>query len=148
MSLSEAGIANALGGRLLDLSPVPLIAWENRRPRAADGTVWDTVPDDQKPYLAVETIPTLRSDPTLKGGGTRARSEGYMQVMVICTRDTWAYTGRALLDDVMALYYAGKRLSVVGGGTVEITGRVNMVPGYGSETDWRQGVRIHYTARN
>lgn len=147
MTLSEDGIANALGARLFTLSPTPLIAWENRRPRAVDGTAYDTVPDDEKPYLLAEVVPATRNDVTLKGGGTRATSEGYFQVMVACQRDTWAAAGRQMLDDVMDLFPKGQTMAVTGGGHVEMTGQVRMVPGYHDGIDWRQGARLAYVAR-
>ena len=46
--ISEEGIANALGQQLVTLSPTPLIAWDNRRPRDSAGTPYDSVPASEK----------------------------------------------------------------------------------------------------
>ena len=147
MTLSTLGISNALGQRLATLDPRPLIVWENRRPRDANGTPYETIPAGSKPYLDVEVIEAMRDDPTMKGGGTRGTAEGYLQVIAVSQVDSWAVAGRQLIDRVRAVFPKGLRLPVFGGGTVEITGNIHAVPGFPDGDDWREGVRIVWEGR-
>ena len=129
--MKEADIANALGQRLQEDSPIWLmpIVWENK------------VAQPERPYLSVEMVRTGRTDDTLDG--TNTRHTGFMQVTVVSDRNKFTSDALAIADDVAAQFPYGLRLPIPGGEVVIIRPPLTQ-QSYQDKADLRTPVRIDY----
>ena len=126
--ISEADISVALQQRLTGILGLPPIAFENK-----DFT-------DTRPYVAVEIVPTSRTDRTLSGGHIESR--GFMQINIVREIDEWAEPALRLADTIMAHFPKGLRLAVAFGEIV-ITKPPEIKQGYRDGPNWRLPVHIH-----
>lgn len=129
MTLNE--IETALGQRLATMEDCPPIVWPNR------------ASDPAHPYLSVQHVPVDRQGLGLAGDAVRIT--GYIVVTVIGPIDAFTTEANRIANAVMERFPAGLRIPA-GNGRVAITRPPAPQPAFRDGPDWRQPLRITYSA--
>ncbi len=126
-------IANALGQRLMTLSPALPVAWPNK----------DLPAGTPHPWLIFDHVPVSRADTTYTKDGTVSR--GFVQVTVMTKIGGFATSATDIGEDIAALFPNALKLTITGG-VVQIDNDPIVDQGYPDGPHWRTPVRINYMA--
>ena len=131
--ISNVAISNALGQRLMTLTPTPTVVWPNKEPGSTPS----------RPYLIFDFVPVSRTDDTTTTDAPVSR--GFAQVTVMAQIDAFATSATTLAENIAALLPYGLKLTVTGG-KVLISQPPEVQQGYPDGPHWRTPVRIPYMA--
>ena len=131
--ISEQQIEQALGQRLLSISGLPSVFWENE----------DVPTGTERPYILSEIVPTSTTDRTIDGAAKRHR--GYLMAVLVGDLDKFATPNKVISELITAHFPQGLRLTI-GDGEVVITKPPDVKQGFRVGPSWRLPIRIDYLA--
>lgn len=126
---SLTAIETAFGQRIAMPEILPIV-WPNR------------AVSPEKPYIAVQHVPTTRSAPAISGTGAIV-ARGYFVATVIAETNTFATEASGKADEIAARFPMGLRLTV-DGRVMQIVQPAQFLAALRDGADWRQPVRIEY----
>jgi len=122
-------IEQAIGERLLTLSPAPAVAWPNK---SYSGAV---------PYVEFRHVPNGILNETIDG--SFSRMQGIFLLTVVTERDKFTAEANTIAWSIVELFSIGLRLAVPGGYLV-VSQSTDVAPGFVDGVYWRVPVRVFY----